>query len=61
MTTEMPFNLWALFTHSIIYLQRKAFANHKGTGAYSYMPSALSTDETIDLIASKINDGKPFM
>lgn len=61
MTAEIPFNLWALFTHSIIYLQRKAFSNRKGIGVYSYMPNALSTDETIDLIASKINAGKPFM
>lgn len=61
MTPEMPFNLWALFTHTLIYLQRKIFANKNGRGAYSYMPHVLSIDETIDLIAEKIQKGEPFM
>ena len=61
MTPELPFNLWALFTHTIIYLQRKIFANRKGRGAYAYMPSALSFDATIDLIAERIRKGEPFM
>ena len=61
MTPEMPFNLWALFTHTIIYLQRKIFTNHKGNNAYSCMPYRLSTDETIKLITDKIRSNRPFL
>ena len=61
MTKELPFNTKAFLTHVIIYLQRKIFSGKKGYGAYSYMPTVLSIDETIDLIIEKIRSGTPFV
>lgn len=61
MNEQLPFNTNAFLTHAIIYLQRKIFANKKGYGAYSYMPTVLSADDTINLIAEKIRSGTPFM
>ena len=61
MTPEMPFNVKALVTHAIIFLQRKLFVNKHGRGAFCHAPDCMPLDDSIDLIADHICKGIPLM
>ena len=59
---EIPMDLKALATRTVIYLQRKIYKNDKtGRGAYALAPKGLNLDEAINLIEKNVRENKPFL